>query len=254
MKRFEFDYTINDYKERLNKVFQYIEGLSIEEYEELENKTEYLNKIGEYVLFAYDKEIKRQRNNLTAAQYRVLKDKAKGIRTNVDNRQKRSKYKREKVPMSEENIARIWKCKEDIELINEQIKTYKKMLENPNLNSKQKESIYNDIADCKRGLETCEVRSHDNVNFSYDTLKSVEWNYTPETIKVLLRSYMSLIDAEPYTEAHCVLTDLENAMSKCNFTLSQEIALTDYVNGMRTQDIKISHLDHAILKILKEIN
>ena len=117
MKRFEFDYTIDDYKERLNRVSQYVNELTMEEYEELQSKTEYVEKIGEYVLFAYDKEIKKQRDSLTPAQYRVLKGKARGIKTNVDNRQQRTKYKREKIPMSEENVERIWKCKDDIELI-----------------------------------------------------------------------------------------------------------------------------------------
>jgi hypothetical protein len=139
MKRFEFDYTIDNYRERLNRVSQYVNELTMEEYEELQGKTEYVGKIGEYVLFAYDKEIKKQRDSLTPAQHRVLKGKAKGINTNVDNRRQRTKYKWEKIPMSEENIERIWKCKDDIELILNQIKVYKKMLENPNLNSKQKE-------------------------------------------------------------------------------------------------------------------
>ena len=250
MKRFEFDYTIDDYRERLNKVSQYINELTMEEYEELQSKTEYVEKIGEYVLFAYDKEIKKQRDSLTPAQYRVLKGKARGIKTNVDNRQQRTKYKREKIPMSEENVERIWKCKDDIELILNQIKVYKKMLENPNLNSKQEKSIYQDIADCKKGLEICEVRSQDNVNFSYDRLKGSVNNYTADIVKIMLRSYVDLKTSEPYTVAHCMYMDLDRAMSKCDFTPNQRIALTDYINGISTDEIKMVNLEYAILKIL----
>jgi hypothetical protein len=253
MKRFEFDYTIDDYKERLNRVSQYVNELTMEEYEELQSKTEYVEKIGEYVLFAYDKEIKKQRDSLTPAQHRVLRGKAKGINTNVDNRRQRTKYKWEKIPMSEENIERIWKCKDDIELILNQIKVYKKMLENPNLNSKQKESIYQDIADCKKGLEICEVRSQDNVNFSYDRLKDSFETYTADIVKVMLRSYVDLKAAEPYTVAHCMYMDLERAMSKCDFTSNQRIALTDYMNGISANVIDPRTLNYAIEKILKKI-
>lgn len=253
MKRFEFDYTIDDYKERLNRVSQYVNELTMEEYEELQSKTEYIEKIGEYVLFAYDKEIKKQRDSLTPAQHRVLKGKAKGINTNVDNRRQRTKYKWEKIPMSEENVERIWKCKDDIELILNQIKVYKKMLENPNLNTKQKESIYQDIADCKKGLEICEVRSKDDVNFSYDKLKNSFETYTADIVKVMLRSYIELKAAEPYTVAHCMYMDLERAMSKCDFTPNQRVALTDYMNGISADVIDPRTLNYAIEKILKKI-
>jgi hypothetical protein len=253
MKRFEFDYTIDDYKERLNRVSQYVNELTMEEYEELQSKTEYVEKIGEYVLFAYDKEIKKQRDSLTPAQHRVLKGKAKGINTNVDNRRQRTKYKQEKIPMSEENVERIWKCKDDIELILNQIKVYKKMLENPNLNSKQKETIYQDIADCKKGLEICEVRSQDNVNFSYDRLKDSFQTYTADIVKASLRSYVDLKAAEPYTVAHCMYMDLERAMSKCDFTPNQRIALTDYMNGISKDVIQTNDLEFAIKKILKKL-
>lgn len=253
MKRFEFDYTIDDYKERLNRVSQYVNELTTEEYEELQSKTEYVEKIGEYVLFAYDKEIKKQRDSLTPAQHRVLKGKAKGINTNVDNRRQRTKYKWEKIPMSEENVERIWKCKDDIELILNQIKVYKKMLENPNLNNKQKESIYQDIADCKKGLDICEVRSKDNVNFNYDKLKDSFQTYTVDIVKVMLRSYTDLKATEPYTVAHCMYMDLERAMSKCDFTPSQRVALTDYMNGISFELIDTRTLNCAVEKILKKL-
>ena len=155
--------------------------------------------------------------------------------------------------MSEENIERIWKCKDDIELILNQIKVYKKMLENPNLNSKQKESIYQDIADCKKGLETCEVRSQDNVNFSYDKLKDSFQTYTADIVKIMLRSYIDLKEAEPYTVAHCMYMDLERVMGKCDFTPNQTIALTDYMNGMSRDVIQTNDLEFAIKKILKKL-
>lgn len=253
MKRFEFDYTIDDYKERLNRVSQYVNELTMEEYEELQSKTEYVEKIGEYVLFAYDKEIKKQRDSLTPAQHRVLKGKAKGINTNVDNRRQRTKYKWEKIPMSEENVERIWKCKDDIELILNQIKVYKKMLENPNLSSKQKETIYQDIADCKKGLEICEVRSQDNVNFNYDKLKDSFQTYTTDIVKIMLRSYIDLKEADPYTVAHCMYMDLERAMSKCDFTPNQIVALTDYMNGISFELIDTRTLNCAVEKILKKL-
>lgn len=253
MKRFEFDYIIDDYRERLNRVSQYVNELTMEEYEELQSKTEYVEKIGEYVLFAYDKEIKKQRDSLTPAQHRVLKGKAKGINTNVDNRRQRTKYKWEKIPMSEENVERIWKCKDDIELILNQIKVYKKLLENPNLNTKQKETIYQDIADCKKGLEICEVRSKDNVNFNYDKLKDSFQTYTADIVKIMLRSYVDLKAAEPYTVAHCMYMDLEKAMSKCDFTPNQRVALTDYMNGISADVIDPRTLNYAIEKILKKI-
>ena len=155
--------------------------------------------------------------------------------------------------MSEENVERIWKCKDDIELILNQIKVYKKMLENPNLSNKQKETIYQDIADCKKGLEICEVRSKDNVNFSYDKLKDSFQTYTADIVKVMLRSYIDLKAAEPYTVAHCMYMDLERAMSKCDFTQSQRVALSDYMNGISVHDIETKDLNYAIQKILKKI-
>ena len=252
MKRFTFDYTIDSDEERMNKVKEYIDSLSVEEYEELAEKTEYVDKLGEYVLFAYDKEMKKQKEHITPAQHRVLIDNENGIRSNIDNRHSRVHVKKDKVPMSEENVDRVWRCKDDIELVLSQIEDYRKLLENNNINSKQKETIYQDIADCKKALDICEVKTHDDSS-RHDVLNEVDWEYNVKTIKIFLRHYMDLMTAEPYSMKHCIYIDLDRAMKECKFTDKQHIALEDYMNGISFELIDTRTLNCAVEKILKKL-
>lgn len=263
MKKFDFVYEdfnwtkingdpIPEYEVRLALVYDYLNGLSDSEIEELNQN--YLDKLGEYVLFAYDKSCLFKKENITTAQYKVLVDNENGLKTHVDKTQRQKMMdKRNDLVRTEENEKRLYKNIESLFIADDMIKAYQELinkLSENNVHGKT-QSIREDIYEVKKAFVTSEVKSKNEVNLKYETLANLDIEYTEETIKILLRSIGELQNSEPYTDAHCIYLDLKMAIERCKFTKSQREALLDYMNGFSTKDINMINVELAVKKILK---
>lgn len=254
VERFNFDYEIEDYRVRLDNVIKYLED-NADEIEYMSST--YIDKLGSYILFAYDKEVKNEKEHVTEGQYRVLINNENGLLTHVNNiRRQSNQNKKNKVERTEENLKRLYKNIETLFIADDNIKAYEKLssiLKENNVHGKNK-SINEDIYEVKKAFITSEVKSRNDVKMSYETLKNLDIEYNLDTLKILLRYVHDLGNKEPHTDAHCIYLDLTEAIKKCKFTDVQRIALLDYINGISTQYINMVNVELAIKKILKKLN
>ena len=254
MERFNFDYEIEDYRVRLDNVVKYLE----ENADEIEYMSStYIDKLGSYILFAYDKEVRFDKENINNAQYRVLVDNERGLMTHINVVQRQlNQNKKNKVERTEENLKRLYKNIETLFVADENIKEYEKLIklcDELHIHG-QKQSIYDDIGETKKAFITSEVKSKNEVQMKYETLKNLNVEYTDETVKIFLRCFSELKYSEPHTDAHCIYLDLERAMKKCKFTDKQRKSLTDYMNGLSLHDeVNVRNVDFAVKKILKNL-
>lgn len=254
MNYFNFDYTIEDFRVRLANVIKYLED---NEDDVGYMSSEYIDRLGSYILFAYDKEFKNEKEHITEGQYRVLIDNENGLLTHVNNiRRQSNQNKKNKVERTEENLKRLYKNIETLFIADDNIKEYEKLtsiLKENDIHGKNK-SINEDIYEAKKAFVTSEVKSRNDVKMSYETLKNLDVEYNLETLKILLRYIYDLGNKEPYSDAHCIYLDLTEAIKKCKFTDVQRESLIDYMNGISTQYINMVNVELAIKKILKNLN
>lgn len=253
VERFNFDYDIDDYRVRLSNVVQYLKDNE----DDIEYMTSsFIDRLGSYILFAYDKEIKHEKENINTSQYRVLVDNERGLKTHVNNVQRQiNQNKKNKVERTEENQKHILNNLESIFVADDNIKAYERLIklcDELGVHG-QKQSLYDDIGATKRAFILSEVKSKNEVQMSYETLQNLDVQYNSDTIKILLRSFTELEQAEPYSDAHCIYMDLVESMKKCKFTSNQKNALHDYISGISRLHIQTLDLDLAIKKIIKNL-
>ena len=258
MKRFEFDYEISNYKDRVRLFYDYLESLTIEEYEELNKNSTYLDRISDYLLFALDKDLIKKEFSLTENQYRMLCEYAVGRKPYIKQVERDARVSKNMAfERTEENKRRIIKQLGNLFLLDDNIKAYHDMVKKTSMNSKQIKEVTADISDCKKASRMNVVKSkdesvsHHDKLYDLDVMDKLEYNLT--TVKEMLRNIIELKNSRVGTTAHCIYLDLEIAIKKCKFTKNQKMALEDYMNGISFELIDTRTLNCAVEKILKKL-
>lgn len=264
MKQFNFDYTIDDYKERLAEVCNYLFcEIDIDEAVRTgELPPAFIEQLGVYIMYAYDKEMGHKRitdNEQRQSQHiQMLKDELLGIKSYLIQEQVLDYGK--------------FNDNETCKLIIENIKSYEeyKLLidkvaaKNEGLDFKAgeiKKGINADITTCKEKLLE-PVRTKQGTTRPKSVLANIsgdiELYYSdPKFVQAFLREYneiKSMYSKELFSDMYCACLDLEIAIKKCKFTSKQKVAISDYMNGINTNDIDLSNLKFAIIKIMKKLS
>lgn len=256
--KFKFDYKEKDMENRLEAVIDYLsKELGFDEYTTIENSgltEQYIEALGNYILYADNKDrVKANTSTINNNQYRVLCDKTRGINTHVNVKWREKLYGIKSDDKHDDYYRRMFKQLEDLFNIIDNINAYNELL-SKDLSHKQKESIYDDKADCKQGLIFSEVRTKNEACRIRDEYKNADIEYTKENVKNILRCITEFKNATPFTTLHCVYMDIECAIKKAKLTDKQVIAVNDYMNGIDTALIDLTNLDYAIIKIIKKLS
>ena len=256
---FKFDKDITDYKERLALVKQYLKE------NENVNQRE-LEMLGNYILFCYDKNIKKQ-NKLDGQHYQVLVNHQKGRKIHIKKKFKRLSLKspywnnRTNEVAINLNKERIESNKDILDLIDNQIDSL--------LNLKQKakstatqgvnksrlfKEINGDISFLNQSKKINQVFIKEHGYASYDPFKDLDVDYN--NLKVMMILIRNLPDLEVYpldSTIHHMAIDIKRAIERCNFTSKQAEHLKRYMEGENTKDIHLKTVELAIKKVIKNL-
>lgn len=256
---FNFDQSIEDYKKRLSLVEDYLDN-----HKNLSSKD--LEKLGNYILFAYDRKLKKQ-NKLDGQHYRVLVNHQKGRKIHIKKKFKRlslkSPYWNNRIDEQaiESNQKRVKKNEELITLIDNQIngllnlKMYVKNKEIININkSSLFKEINGDISFLNQSKKINQVFIEEHGYASYDPFKDLDVDYN--NLKVMMILIRNLPDLEVYpldSTIHHMAIDIKRAIERCNFTSKQAEHLKRYMEGENTKDIHLKTVELAIKKVMKNL-
>lgn len=256
---FNFDQSIEDYKKRLSLVEDYLDN-----HKNLSSKD--LEKLGNYILFAYDRKLKKQ-NKLDGQHYQVLVNHQKGRKIHIKKKFKRlslkSPYWNNRIDEQaiESNQKRVKKNEELITLIDNQIngllnlKMYVKNKEIININkSRLFKEINGDISFLNQSKKINQVFIEEHGYASYDPFKDLDVDYN--NLKVMMILIRNLPDLEVYpldSTIHHMAIDIKRAIERCNFTSKQAEHLKRYMEGENTKDIHLKTVELAIKKVMKNL-
>lgn len=229
--------------------------LSEEELKQL--NPDYISSLGEYILFALDKDIKKGLLPMTTAQFNVLCQELKGVRGFL--RQDKKDKKKTYYFVYDEKRMEIIKRNENIEFTNileSQKKVYVDLLQN--VSNRYKQSLRDDLKDMENYHKKLFVKSKDCVT-SHDTFLTISQmdviDYSNfKIVKTLLKDYKKLSNYEIGSTGHCIYLDLYNAIKKSKFTKKQYETLNDYINGVPEHKLQNVTLDYGIRKIVKKLS
>lgn len=258
---FNFDQSIDDYRQRLKLVEEYInlhDDLSVKEIEKLSN----------YILFSYDKKLKKS-NKLDVRHYDVLVDHQKKLKTHI----RKNKFKRLSLNspywddrLDEVAIAinnkRVESNKRTVNLIDSQLndlldlkqKAKNNEITNINKNRLFKE-LNGDISFLNQSKKINQVFIKESGFHNHDTFKSLDVDYNNvDVMMVLIRNMKELkriVDLN--STLYHILLDIEMAIEKCTFTDKQIHHLHLYMDGENTKIIQIESVKLAVRKIMKNL-
>lgn len=256
---FNFDQSIEDYKKRLSLVEDYLDN-----HKNLSSKD--LEKLGNYILFAYDRKLKKQ-NKLDGQHYQVLVNHQKGRKIHIKKKFKRLSLKspywnnRTNEVAINLNKERIESNKDILDLIDNQIDSL--------LNLKQKakstatqgvnksrlfKEINGDISFLNQSKKINQVFIKEHGYASYDPFKDLDVDYN--NLKVMMILIRNLPDLEVYpldSTIHHMAIDIKRAIERCNFTSKQAEHLKRYMEGENTKDIHLKTVELAIKKVMKNL-
>lgn len=256
---FNFDQSIEDYKKRLSLVEDYLDN-----HKNLSSKD--LEKLGNYILFAYDRKLKKQ-NKLDGQHYQVLVNHQKGRKIHIKKKFKRLSLKspywnnRTNEVAINLNKERIESNKDILDLIDNQIDSL--------LNLKQKakstatqgvnksrlfKEINGDISFLNQSKKINQVFIKEHGYASYDPFKDLDVDYN--NLKVMMILIRNLPDLEVYpldSTIHHMAIDINRAIERCNFTSKQAEHLKRYMEGENTKDIHLKTVELAIKKVMKNL-
>lgn len=279
---FIFDYTIKDWKERKDIVDKYIkENKLIEKIEELvvqntvpkkidkngkvsewyvQGNSELrelellLNKMYNYILYAYDKTLFKD-SNMTEEQRKVLEDNQNGIKSYVDPRKrgKKTYYKESKWAiidneMIKKNQEKVDKFNEYMgKIIDEQIKSYEKLKEEvKNMDKKHLEQmkiskqevvleLLTDTSICNDSKESInEVCISEGMRSRHDKLSDADIKYDKKTVRTILkywRDIENVVYDEPNSYLFCIYLDFKKAFETVKLTDYQSMVLNKIINN-----------------------
>lgn len=257
---FNFDQDILDYKKRLELVEEYIEA-----HENLSNKD--LEKLGNYILFCYDKKLKKQ-NKLDTQHYKALVNHQKKMKTHIrQNKFKRLSLKspywnnRTNEVAINLNKERIESNKDILDLIDNQIdsllnlKQQAKSTTTQGLNkSRLFKEINGDISFLNQSKKTNQVFIKEHGYNCHDPFKELDIDYN--NLKVMMILIRNLPDLEVYpldSTIHHMAIDIKRAIKRCNFTSKQAVHLKRYIDGECTKDIHMKTVELAVKKVMKNL-
>lgn len=255
---FNFDQSIEDYEKRLELVEEYLKENKVNQKE--------LETLGNYILFCYDKNIKKQ-NKLDGQHYQVLVNHQKGRKIHIKKKFKRLSLKspywnnRTNEVAINLNKERIESNKDILDLIDNQIDSL--------LNLKQKakstatqgvnksrlfKEINGDISFLNQSKKINQVFIKEHGYTSYDPFKDLDVDYN--NLKVMMILIRNLPDLEVYpldSTIHHMAIDIKRAIERCNFTSKQAVHLKRYIDGECTKDIHMKTVELAIKKVMKNL-
>ena len=268
MKKFDFDYTefqwyykngdkIPLHEIRKGLVCEYLFiTLSEKEFEML--TPNYISALGEYILYALDKDIKKGLLPMTGKQFKVLCQQLMGtqgfLRQDVKDKQKTYYFVYDEERMS---IIKQNENPEFLQIIEDQKNTYYELLDKvPN---RYKKTIRTDITDTDNFYKKLFVKSKDDVS-PRDKMLDIsqmdeDIDYSDfKVVKSLLKDYDKLSHSDIGSMAHCIYLDLSMAIKKCKFTEKQKETLIDFIKGRSEHELQVATLNYAIMKIIKKLS
>lgn len=256
---FNFDQSIEDYKKRLSLVEDYLDN-----HKNLSSKD--LEKLGNYILFAYDRKLKKQ-NKLDGQHYQVLVNHQKGRKIHIKKKFKRLSLKspywnnRTNEVAINLNKERIESNKDILDLIDNQIdsllnlKQQAKSTATQGVNkSRLFKEINGDISFLNQSKKINQVFIKEHGYASYDPFKDLDVDYN--NLKVMMILIRNLPDLEVYpldSTIHHMAIDIKRAIERCNFTSKQAEHLKRYMEGENTKDIHLKTVELAIKKVMKNL-
>lgn len=256
---FNFNQSIEDYKKRLSLVEDYLDN-----HKNLSSKD--LEKLGNYILFAYDRKLKKQ-NKLDGQHYQVLVNHQKGRKIHIKKKFKRLSLKspywnnRTNEVAINLNKERIESNKDILDLIDNQIDSLLNLKQKAKStatqgvnNSRLFKEINGDISFLNQSKKINQVFIKEHGYASYDPFKDLDVDYN--NLKVMMILIRNLPDLEVYpldSTIHHMAIDIKRAIERCNFTSKQAEHLKRYMEGENTKDIHLKTVELAIKKVMKNL-
>ena len=255
---FKFNQDVTDYKERLALVEEYLKENKVNQKE--------LETLGNYILFCYDKNIKKQ-NKLDSQHYQVLVNHQKGRKIHIKKKFKRLSLKspywnnRTNEVAINLNKERIESNKDILDLIDNQIdsllnlKQQAKSTATQGLNkSRLFKEINGDISFLNQSKKTNQVFIKEHGYNCHDSFKELDIDYN--SLKLMMILIRNLPDLEAYpldSTIYHIAMDIKTAIERCTFTSKQAEHLKRYIEGENTKDIHMKTVELAVKKVMKNL-
>lgn len=266
--QFNFDYT-KSYDERKQAVLKYQEEYGLDNF----NKDE-LEKLWNYVLYQYEKEInitKRTEQELDRKHFKALVDHENGIKSFISSKRGKKytehNYATYNEEIYEKNTLRNMTY-DTKDIINDNIAVYEdlkeslkndkdikdKLINNRILTSLSNihKSINEDIADCRNGLIVNNVNISEGIRSRHDLLSDMEVDYKNKSlIKAILKNWRNIVafaERSPSNIIYSIYLDFKQAHSKVKLTDIQREILNNLLNGVVIEKKQYAHVDSIIKK------
>ena len=208
-----------------------------------------INRMGEYLLHLVDPSLIRTDSRRTAHE-RVIKDKAKGIRSRVVEKEQEINTNTNKndvdIKYIDDNIRDLLELKKFIKT-----KEHDYFRDKNVSKKKLLTDIDRDVNEMKRGKVLHEVKSHGGEFQSTDCINIDEFEYNRDTIYWLLRNIDHVSQQQPPSNLFYIYLDLCDALSRVKLTTLQGEVLYKIINKEPVHVGKT--LDLILKKIIQNI-
>lgn len=244
--------------------------------EELRQLQFLLQKLYNYVLYAYDKDILKKKN-MTEQQRKALEDNENGIKSYIrPKRGKKTYYHEPKwTYVDEEIIEKNQKKQENFDknngkIIDKQVENYEKLKEEvKNMDKKQLEmmkinkqelllNILYDEKVCNDAKESVNrIYISEGIRSRHDKLSDVDIEYNKKNIRIILNNWSGVISSaknKPFSYIHAIYMDFDIAMRKVKLTNKQKYVLKNVLYNIPLKDGEYGHFDMIVEKFYKILN
>ena len=221
--------------------------------EELRQLQFLVQKLYNYVLYAYDKDVLKKKD-MTKEQKKALEDNENGIKSYIreEKRGKKTYYKEPKwAIIDDEKIKKNQQKQENFnkntgKIIEEQVKNYEKLKEEvKNMDKKQLEimkinkqdmmsDICYDLKVCTNAKESVNrVYISEGMRSRHDILSDCNIEYNKKNIKIILNNWNNVVSSaknKPFSYIHAIYMDFDMAMKKVKLTQRQKEVLYMMIN------------------------
>ena len=245
--------------------------------EELRQLQFLVQKLYNYVLYAYDKDVLKKKD-MTKEQKKALEDNENGIKSYIrdEKRGKKTYYKEPKwAIIDDEKIKKNQQKQENFnkstgKIIDEQVKNYEKFKEEvKNMDKKQLEimkinkqdmmsDICYDLKVCTNAKESVNrIYISEGMRSRHDILSDCNIEYNKKNIKIILNNWnnvVSLAKNKPFSYIHAIYMDFDIAIRKIKLTQNQKEILYKILNGESMTSKDTMTFDRISDKIYKILN
>ena len=245
--------------------------------EELRQLQFLVQKLYNYVLYAYDKDVLKKKD-MTKEQKKALEDNENGIKSYIrdEKRGKKTYYKKPKwAIIDDEKIKKNKQKQENFnkntgKIIDEQVKNYEKFKEEvKNMDKKQLEimkinkqdmmsDICYDLKVCTNAKESVNrVYISEGMRSRHDILSDCDIEYNKKNIKIILNNWSSVVSLsknKPFSYIHTIYMDFDIAIRKIKLTQNQKEILYKILNGESMTSKDTMTFDRISDKIYKILN